>query len=305
MQRTSRRRFLQHAVSAAGLASASPLIAAAIKHGFRPRFAICNETFVDWPLERVLPQAAACGYQGVELAPFTLAKLATDISAARRTAMRRQAERAGVELMGLHWLLAKTQGFYVTSPDAAVRRRTVAYLGELARLCADLGGKVLVFGSPKQRDLLPGVTRAQAMDYATEVFTALLPVLEQTGTVLALEPLAPRTSNFINTAAEGAELARRVGSPRCRLHLDCIALSTESTPLVELLRRHRDLLEHVHANDPNQLGPGMGQLDFVPIFRTLAEIGYRGWVSVEVFDYRPGGERIARASIDYMKKCLP
>jgi len=303
MRRTNRRRFLQQAASAAALTVAGPLLAAEAK--FRPPFAICNETFVDWPLERVFPLAAACGYQGVELAPFTLGKLVTEVSAAQRATIRRQAERAGLTVMGLHWLLAKTQGFYVTSPNAAVRRRTVDYLGALAHFCADVGGKVLVFGSPKQRDLLPGVTRAQAMDYATEVFDALVPVLEQTDTVLALEPLAPRTSNFINTAAEGAALARRIGSPRCRLHLACIAMSAEGTPLVALLRRHRDLRDHVHANDPNQLGPGMGKLDFVPLFRTLAEIGYRGWVSVEVFDYRPGGERIARASIDYMKKCLP
>jgi sugar phosphate isomerase/epimerase len=304
MPHVNRRRFLQHTLSAAGLAAAGPLLAAPGAK-FRPPFAICNETFADWPLERVFPVAAACGYRGVEVAPFTLAKRVTDIPAARRAEIRRQAERAGVEVMGLHWLLAKTEGFYVTSPDAAVRRRTIAYLGDLARFCAELGGKVLVFGSPKQRNLLPGVSVAQAMDYATEVFSALMPVLEKTNTVLAIEPLSPRTTTFLTTAAEGAELARRVGSPRCRLHLDCIAMSTERAPIPELLRQHRDLLEHFHANDPNQLGPGMGKLDFHPIFATLAEINYRGWVSVEVFEYSLGGERIARSSIDYMKQCLP
>lgn len=304
MPHVDRRRFLERTLTLAGMAVAGPLLAAPANK-FRPRFAICNETFVDWPLERVFPLAAECGYRGVEIAPFTLAKQVTEIPASRRAEIRRQAERAGVEVMGLHWLLAKTEGFYLTSPDPAVRRRTAAYLGELARFCADLGGRVLVFGSPKQRNLLPGVSTPQAMDYAAEVFSALMPTLEKTNTVLALEPLSPRTTTFLTTAAEGAELARRVGAPRCRLHLDCIAMSTEPTPIADLLRQHRDLLEHFHANDPNQLGPGMGKLDFRPILATLAEIGYRGWVSVEVFDYRPGGERIARQSIDYMKKCLP
>lgn len=300
---TTRRRFLQHTLSAAGLAATGPLLAGA-ESKFRPPFAICNETFVDWPLERVFPFAAECGYRGVEIAPFTLAKRVTEIPASRRTEIRRQAEKAGVEVIGLHWVLAKTEGLYLTSPDAEVRRRTAVYLGELARFCADLGGKLLVFGSPKQRNLLPGVSRQQALDYAAEVFTAALPALEKTGVVVALEPLSPRTTTFLTTAAEGVELVRRIGSPRYRLHLDCIAMSTEPTPIAELIRRHRDLLEHFHANDPNQLGPGMGQLDFRPIFAALAEIGYRGWVSVEVFDYRPGGERIARESIGYMKKCL-
>lgn len=302
---TSRRRFLQNTLSAAGLAAVGPLTSAlATEPKFRPPLAICNETFVDWPLEKVFSCAAECGYRGVEIAPFTLARRVTDISAARRSEIRRQAERAGVEIIGLHWLLAKTEGLYLTSPDSDTRRRTADYLGELARFAAELGGKLLVFGSPKQRNLLPGVSRHQAMDHAAEVFTRIVPVLEKTGTVLAIEPLSPRTTTFITSAADGAELARRLGSPRCRLHLDCIAMSSERTPIPDLIRRHRDLLAHFHANDPNQLGPGMGKLDFVPIFHALAEVGYRGWVSVEVFDYRPGGERIARESIRYMNTCL-
>lgn len=308
MFRFGRRRLLEMGAVTAGarLFSQSAVWsgeAAAETPAHRFRYAICNETFEGWPLERGCAFAAECGYTGLELAPFTLADRVTDISAERRRTIRQTIEKAGLAAVGLHWLLAKTTGYHLTSADPAVRRRTADYLIELARFCADVGGTLLVFGSPKQRDLLPGVARQQAVDFAAEVIGRTLPILEQTRVTLAIEPLAPQTTTFITTAAQGMELVRRVGSPWCRLHLDCRAMASEATPIPELLRRHRRDLVHFHANDANGQGPGFGSLDFVPILRALREIGYRGWISVEVFDLKPGIERTARQSIEYLKRC--
>ncbi len=254
-------------------------------------------------MDRACGFAAECGYTGIEIAPFTLAARAGDVSYAQREAVRRQAGTAGLEVVGLHWLLAKTEGFHLTSPDAAVCKRTADYLIELTRLCGDLGGRVMVLGSPVQRNLAEGMTKARGMDYATEVLCAVLPVLESNRVVLALEPLGPQETNFLLTAAEAVELIDRAGSPQIRLHLDCKAMATEATPIVELIHRNGQWLAHFHANDPNRQGPGFGSLDFVPIFEALKEVRYDGWVSVEVFDYAPGIERLARESIEYMRRC--
>jgi sugar phosphate isomerase/epimerase len=309
MAHLTRRSFLARSALAgaagAGILPAWKTAGAAVKSDAPPtaKFAICNETFQDWPFDKAFALAAECGYTGIEIAPFTLADDVTRISAAKRAEVRRQAQKAGLEVVGLHWLLAKTQGFHVTSPDPAVRRKTAAYLGELARFCADLGGKLLVFGSPKQRDLGPGISREDGMRHAAEVIRAVLPVLEKTGVEFLLEPLAPATTNFLTTAAEAVELIGMVGSPRCRLHLDCLAMSSEGASIPELIRKYRSLLVHFHANDPNGQGPGFGRLDFVPIFRALQAIDYHGWISVEVFDTAPGPERIARESIATMRTC--
>jgi sugar phosphate isomerase/epimerase len=268
------------------------------------KFAICNESFQDWPFEKAFAFAAECGYTGIEIAPFTIADRAGDISPAQRDQLRRQADAAGLQVVGLHWLLAKTEGLYLTSPDPQVRRRTADYFGQLARLCADLGGKVLVLGSPQQRNLLRGVGRDQARDYAAEVLQAALPGLEETETVLAVEPLGPEEGDFLRTAAEAVELVEMIGSPQVRLHLDCKAMSTESLPIPQIIRWHGAMLAHFHANDPNRQGPGFGRLDLLPILQALGQIDYRGWVSVEVFDYSPGIERLVRQSIEYMQHCL-
>ncbi len=268
------------------------------------KFAVCNETFQDWPFDRAFASAAECGYTGIEIAPFTISDYATDISAAKRAEVRRQADAAGLEVVGLHWLLAKTEGFYLTSPEADVRKQTVDYLGELARLCADLGGKVMVCGSPQQRNLLPGVSRDEAMRYAAEVFQAAVPALEQTDVVVALEPLGPAETTFMVTTDDAVELAEMIASPQVRLHLDCKAMVTETASIPELIAANHAMLAHFHANDANLQGPGFGELDFRPILRALGEADYPGWVSVEVFDYTPGIERLARESIEYMQRCL-
>jgi sugar phosphate isomerase/epimerase len=268
------------------------------------KFAICNETFQDWPFERAFAFARQCGYTGIEFAPFTIDKNVTNISAGRRAEVRRQAEAAGLEVVGLHWLLAFTDGYYLTSPDPEVRCRTSGYLGELARFCRDLGGRIMVLGSPKQRNLLPGVTHDQALEYAADVLRGAMPVLEDCGVVLAVEPLGPEEGDFLRTAELGIQLAKMVDSPHCRLHLDVKAMSTEERPIADIIRASRDWVVHFHANDPNRRGPGMGTVDFLPIFAALQEIGYSGWVSVEVFDYTPGVETLARESIQYMQRCL-
>ncbi|MFO0936989.1 MAG: sugar phosphate isomerase/epimerase family protein [Gemmataceae bacterium] len=266
-------------------------------------YAICNETFEGWEHDRICATVAECGYTGLEVAPFTLAPLITDVPSSKRARLRRVAETAGVTLMGLHWLLAKTSGFYLTSPDASIQKKTGDYFSALAEACADLGGNRLVLGSPLQRNLLPGVTREQADDYAVATLSHCLKTLEKTGVWLCLEPLGPAETNYMNTADEAASLMKRIGHPCVKLHLDVKAMSSESMPIPEIITRHLSQTGHFHANDANRRGPGFGEIPFEPIFAALKSGQYNGWVSVEVFDYTPDPVTIARESIRYMKQC--
>ena len=267
------------------------------------RYAICNETFEGWDHERVCRFVAALGYEGLEVAPFTLAPRVTDVPAERRALLRRQAEDAGLKVVGLHWLLAKTEGLQLTAADPAVRQRTAEYLAELARCCRDLGGNILVFGSPAQRRIGEGMNREDAFRNAVETFRLAAPAIGDSGVKLCLEPLSPPEADFINTAAEAVAILEQLSHPNFALHLDVKAMSTETVPTPELIRRYLQRMVHFHANDPNKRGPGFGRTDFVPIFRALNDSGYPGWVSVEVFDYTPDPETIARDSLRYMRAC--
>lgn len=273
----------------------------------RRKYALCNEMFGERPQDEVFQTIHDLGYTGVEIAPFTLqpgqaSVDAREFSAGERKAIRQKAEDAGVEIIGLHWLLAKTEGLYLTSPDAAVRQATAAYLAGLAELCRDLGGSVMVLGSPEQRNLLPSVTYQQAEMYASEVLRAAMPSCEAAGVTIALEPLGPMEGNFLLTAESTIRLAQQIDSPCCRLHLDMKAMASEAKPMPEIIRDSRDWVAHFHANDPNLLGPGMGEVDVEPAFAALKEIHYQGWVSVEVFKYEPSPEAIARTSLANMQQ---
>lgn len=266
------------------------------------KFAICNETFLDWSLERALELAAQQGFRGWEVAPFMLATNVREFSSQQRVSYRRAVEAAGLEVIGLHWLLAKTTGLHLTSDDAQQRSAAADYLIELARLCADLGGKLMVLGSPLQRNRAEGQSDAEAYANAAEVLHRAVPVLEQTGVTIALEPLGPVETNFMNTAAQAQRLAELVGSGQIALHLDMKAMSSESISIPELIASHHHWLAHFHANDPNRLGPGMGDLDIDPVFAALKQVGYSGWVSVEVFDYSPGVETLVTTSMKNMRQ---
>lgn len=269
------------------------------------KFAICQELFVDWDWIRQCRFIAEVGYTGIELAPFTLASRIKEVSQSRRVELRKVAQDHGLTIIGLHWLLAKTEGLHLTTADASVRRATSAYLIELGNACADLGGELMVFGSPLQRNLEPGMPVEQAYENAAGVFRASLPALRDRGVRICMEPLTPKETNFVNTCAEGAKLIAMVDQPNFVLHQDVKAmLGGESKPIPELIAEYAPMVGHFHVNDSNLLGPGMGETDFAPIFRALKQSNYSGWVSVEVFDYSPGCERIARESIDYMRRVL-
>jgi sugar phosphate isomerase/epimerase len=269
------------------------------------KLGICNELFEGWDFARVCQSVQQLGYDGLEIAPFTLARRITDLDRARRRDLRQIVAGAGLETIGLHWLLAKTEGLHLTSPDASVRSATGDYLLELAEATRDLGGTLMVLGSPQQRSLLPGVTYEQAVGYAVEVFSQVMPAIGELGVDLCLEPLAPNDTDFINTCAQAMDVIQQVGHPHLKLHLDVKAQSSEPGATVpELIRQYAAAAGHFHAQDVNLRGPGMGQVDFGPIMQALVDAGYDGWVSVEVFDFSAGPLETARQSIACLERIL-
>ena len=261
------------------------------------RYAICNELFEGWTLGRVARFCRDLGYEGLELAPYTLAERVDALSADDRAAIRREIEDEGMRVVGLHWLLARTEGLQLNDADPETRERTVRYLLSEIDLCADLGGDVLVLGSPAQRAPGRGVSYGQAWTYTAEAMRRCGQHAHERGVTFCIEALPEPECSFITDVAEAARLVRQVDTPGFCMIVDVKAMAHDPPPLGAQVHSVGALTRHVHVNDPNLLGPGMGDVDVAPVLRALHELGYDGWVSVEAFDADYGVEAIARDSI--------
>ncbi len=266
------------------------------------QFGICSEIFKDWKLEDAMSYARKAGYDAIEIAPFTIANYVTDIPAAQRTEIREAAARAGIAISGIHWVLVQAEGMYLNHPDTSVRSRTAKYFCDLVDFCADIGGKTIVVGSPKQRNIMEGVSPQQAWDWASATFRDSVKQAEQRGVTICFEPLAPSETNFINTAADAIRFVQEHNSPNFKIILDVKAMSSESKSIPQIIRESWPHFAYFHANDTNLKGPGFGDVDFKPIAAALREVGYDGTVSVEVFKFEEGAEAIATQSIEYLKR---
>jgi sugar phosphate isomerase/epimerase len=271
------------------------------------RIALCNEVLQPMPFAQQCAWAAAAGYDGLELAPFTLSNEPHLMIAQERAAIRRAAADAGVAITGLHWLLLTPKGLSITSPDDAVRARTVEVMRRLVDFCADVGGKVLVHGSPGQRAIPAGETRETAIARARDSFARVADEAQRAGVVYCIEPLATTETPVINTIAEAAAIVDAIGSPGLRTMVDCAAAGRmEPEPLAAVLDRWLPTgrIAHVQVNDPNRRGPGEGELAFAPILAALRRNGYEGVVAVEPFKYVPDGQACAARAIGYLRGIL-
>ncbi|MGQ0652078.1 MAG: sugar phosphate isomerase/epimerase family protein [Betaproteobacteria bacterium] len=271
------------------------------------RIALCNEVIAPMPFPQQCEYAAKLGYDGLEIAPYTLSDEPHLMGAAQLAAARAAAEDAGVAVTGLHWLLIKPAGLSISSKDANTRQRTIDVMLALIDLCAELGGKYLVHGSPHQRRIEPGETRAAALARAKECFASVAERAAQAGVIYCIEPLSSEQTPLINTLEEAAGMVAAINSSSVKTMIDCSSAGRmEKEPLNALADRWlpKGVIAHVQVNDRNRRGPGQGEQRFAPLFSALKRNGYGGDVAVEPFDYVPDGPGAAARAIGYIKGIL-
>jgi sugar phosphate isomerase/epimerase len=271
------------------------------------RIALCNEVIAPMPFPAQCDYARKLGYDGLEIAPYTLSDEPHRLGSGQIAAARAAAQDAGIALTGLHGLLLKPAGLSISSKDEKIRRRTVDVMLAFIDQCAALGGRYLVHGSPQQRRIEPGETRAAAMQRAEECFRSVAERARKAGVAYCIEPLSPEQTPLINTLEEAAGMVGRIDNAAVRTMLDCSAAArSEKEPLPALVERWlpKGVIAHVQVNDRNRQGPGQGEQRFAPLVAALKRHGYRGDIAVEPFDYVPDGPAAAARAIGYLRGIL-
>lgn len=263
---------------------------------------------------RIADLIAEVGYNAIEvvapcLSPDFLTERFREEEAPK---FRTEAEERGLRIIAMHWLLARVQGVHLTSSNLAVQENTRVAIKQLIRLAAALGCQCVVHGSPAQRNLSGLVSHADGMRIAANIYKNVMPNVENLGVKVCFEQLSRNETDFITTPADMMEIVQTVGHRHFVPHLDIKALYPAcQTPeeVAYLIKRlfHDTHVSfgHCHVNDPtNMSGPGTGDWDLEPIFAALAEIGYTGPISVEIFDFTNRKDFDQNAFLKVAKKSL-
>ncbi len=245
------------------------------------------------------------GFDALEIAPFTIDNSVRNITSQTREHIRQLSAQFEVEIAGIHWLLAGTTGYHLTDPDDTVRRQTIQYLQDLVRFGIQIGGTMEVVGSPEQRCIQPTVGYAQTWAWFKEAIVASAQVPGAEDFNICIEPLAPITNNnFIIYAQEARRMVEEINLPNVKVILDCYSGTQVEEDFPAEIRKTGEQLGHFHCNDNNQRAPGWGQTDFVPIMRALLDIDYKGYCSIEVFDFEPDPIQHASRGLATLKDAL-
>ena len=263
------------------------------------RFATCNEVFQKEDFSAVCHDVRAAGYTGLEIAPFTLANDPAELTQTERSELRKFMDNAGLEFVGLHWLLAAPAGLHATARDKSIRQRTWDYVGHFIDLCADLAHSV--FGSPKQRSSRDGMTSQEATQAYIEGLASVAQHAEQRGVTVLVEPLSPDQTDVVTSLAEAVSIVEQIGSPAIQTMFDVHNAIKEEDNHCDLIRKYLPYIKHVHVNELDGREPGMGDYDFAALMQTLSDVGYTGWISLEAFDFSRDAREIITRSINHLK----
>jgi len=212
----------------------------------------------------------------------------TNMATGERARLKRAAEKAGIELT---YCIGLPHRYDIASPDAGVRREGIAFLRRSAEMLRYMGHKQLggIIYSSWPGKLPFGEDKRRYLDRSIRSMREVMKVAEDLDVFFNVEVVNRFEQFLLNTAAEGVNYVRRVGSPSCRVLLDTFHLNIEEENMGDAIVSTGARLGHFHIGETDRRPPGRGRMPWDEIFGALRKIGYAGAITMEPF-VMPGGE---------------
>jgi sugar phosphate isomerase/epimerase len=273
------------------------------------KLAFSSNAYLNHPLDETLARLAGFGYRGVEVLADVPHAWPAGLLPAQRRAMRAMIEQSGLAISNInafmmnavadprqpYWHPAWNEPY---APYRAIRREHTIRALELAR---DLGAPNITTepGGPA----FPGQSREQALDIFYE---ELMPCVDAAARLEVPLLIEPEPDLLIERCDEYLEFIQRIDSPWVGLNFDIGHAYCVGEDPQDWIARMAPYTKHYHFEDiadtrvHKHLIPGRGAIDFAATLQAIADTGYDGWITIELYPYIDEPDVAAREAFDYM-----
>jgi fructoselysine 3-epimerase len=252
-----------------------------------------------YTLEETIKRIARIGYDGIEIGAAAPHAYPAHLSQERRKDIKKMLDDNNLSVSSMLPAPGGGPGFNVASPLPEERAGAVAQYKEVVALCADLGGPTVMYIAGWQ---IYGTTRVQAWDWSREALSEVAKSADDRGVTIVIEP-TPTDSNLIESCDDAIELMEQVAAPNVKLMFDTQHAYYRNEVPTDYVYRMGKNLRHVHIAEFGRGAPGTGPGDFVGLVEALHEIGYEGYLAMEIGFNRRNVEPdlVARQAYEYLK----
>lgn len=239
-------------------------------------------------------KVAQLGYDGVELALLDSSQV--DLPEIKSLLKEYHLE---LPVISTGQVFADAQ-LWLTHPDPAIRHRTVERLKSLIDLAGEFGAMVNI---GRVRGPLDPHDPKASEERFIEGIRECGDFGRERGVRIILEPVNRYEINFINSVLDGIEMLKKISHSQVFLMPDLFHMNIEDASIGDSLKAAKDAIAYLHFADSNRWAPGDGHLDFPGIVKTLDEIGYDGFATLEILPY-PDPATAASRGIQYVRRLV-
>jgi fructoselysine 3-epimerase len=252
-----------------------------------------------YTIEETIKRIARIGYDGIEIGAAAPHAYPSHLNKDRRKAIKKVLDDHGIAVSSMLPAPGGGPGFNVASPLPEERREAVDQYKQVIELCCDLGGPTVMYIAGWQ---IYGTPRIQAWDWSREALTEISKTAADFGVQLVVEP-TPTDSNLVESCDHAIDMMEQVGAKNVGLMFDTQHAYYRNEVPTDYVYRMGKNLRHIHLSELGRGAPGTGPGDFVGIVSALREIGYKGYLALEIGFNRRNVEPdlVARQAYEYLK----